>query len=174
MTTAFRFANVSGRVHHALSAREARANPLTSSGLKSAHRTRTLKPDGAFPDTQSIEGCCAGRRAQVQPSTASAFKIVPIAYRRRSGQQLGGWRTQSRRIRWQSRWQSRARCARFLSMPAAARVGRLFVVERQLLTSLKVSNFDQTATKECMILHVRPRERLPPTPRHPRRPVKRA
>ena len=83
MTTAYRFANVSGRVHHALSAREARANPLTSSGLKSAHRTRTLKPDGAFPDTQSSEGCCAGRRAQAQPSTASAFKIVPIAYRRR-------------------------------------------------------------------------------------------
>jgi hypothetical protein len=52
-------------------------------------------------------------------------------------------------------------------MPAAARVGRLFVVERQLLTSLKVSNFDQTATKECMILHVRPPERLPPPPDTP-------
>ena len=92
MTTAFRFTNVSGRVHHALSAREARANPLTSSGLKSAHRTRTLKPDGAFPDTQSSEGCCAGRRAQAQPSTASAFKIVPIAYRRRSRTSLRGAR----------------------------------------------------------------------------------
>jgi hypothetical protein len=74
MTTAYRFANVSGRVHHALSAREARANPLTSSGLKSAHRTRTLKPDGAFPDIQSSEGCCAGRRAQAQPSTASGLQ----------------------------------------------------------------------------------------------------
>jgi hypothetical protein len=117
MTTAFRFANVSGRVHHALSAREARANPLTSSGLKSAHRTRTLKPDGAFPDTQSSEGCCAGRRAQAQPSTASAFKIVPIAYRRTSGQHLGGWRTQSRRIRWQSRWQKPCPVRRVLINP---------------------------------------------------------
>ena len=63
MTTAYRFANVSGRVHHALSAREARANPLTSSGLKSAHRTRTLKPDGAFPDTHDVEGRRIGHRA---------------------------------------------------------------------------------------------------------------
>ena len=40
---------------------------------------------------------------------------------------------------------------------------------RQLLITLKVSNFDQTATKKRMILHVRPPERLPPTPRHPSR-----
>jgi hypothetical protein len=33
---------------------------------------------------------------------------------------------------------------------------------RQLLITLKVSNFDQTATKKRMILHVRPPERLPP------------
>jgi hypothetical protein len=55
-------------------------------------------------------------------------------------------------------------------MPAAARVSRLFVVGRQLLITLKVSNFDQTATKECMILHVRPPERQPlspPTPQPP-------
>jgi hypothetical protein len=47
----------------------------------------------------------------------------------------------------------RARFAR--SMPAAAGWVGLFVVGRQLLILLKVSNFDQTATKERMILHVR-------------------
>jgi hypothetical protein len=72
-------------------------------------------------------------------------------------------------------------------MPAVARVGRLFVLllrgtrrgwlavaVSQLLISLsragEVSNFEQTATKERMILHVRPPERHPPSPDTPRRP----
>jgi hypothetical protein len=52
------------------------------------------------------------------------------------------------------------------------------VLGRQLLITLsrasEVSNFERMATKERMILHVRPPERLPPTADTPRRPVKRA
>ena len=54
--------------------------------------------------------------------------------------------------------------------------GRHFVVGRQLWISLsrasEVSNFDQTATKERMILHVRLPERHPHPPDTPCRPVR--
>jgi hypothetical protein len=46
--------------------------------------------------------------------------------------------------------------------------------EAKVLISLKVSNFDQTVTKERTILHVRPPARHPPSPQHLSRPVKRA
>jgi hypothetical protein len=45
---------------------------------------------------------------------------------------------------------------------------------RQLLISLKVSNIDRTATKERMILHVRPPERQPPSPDTPAARIRRA
>ena len=47
--------------------------------------------------------------------------------------------------------------------------------EAKVLISLKVSNFDQTATiKERRFVSARPTARHPPSPRHPSRPVKRA
>jgi hypothetical protein len=62
-------------------------------------------------------------------------------------------------------------CAKLLTRSRPeARAAR----EAKVLISLKVSNFDQTVTKERTILHVRPPARHPPSPRHPSRPVKRA
>jgi hypothetical protein len=58
-----------------------------------------------------------------------------------------------------------------LSIIGWPRQGPPPLLGRQLLISLsrasEVSNFDQTATKERIILHVRPAGAAPPSPRHP-------
>jgi hypothetical protein len=128
MTTAFRFANVSGRVHHALSAREARANPLTSSGLKSAHRTRTLKPDGGpSPTTKAVSAAVLGvghrsSLAQLRPSKSAPWGLAHPVPENPVAKSV-----------------AKPRPMRKVLVDACGG----FVVERQLLTSLKVSNFDR-------------------------------
>ena len=72
MTTAFRFANASGQVHHGVFSKGGQSKSLSGSGLKLPHRaTDFTKLDGGSP-TPNVEGRGRGHRlAQLRPSKLS-------------------------------------------------------------------------------------------------------
>jgi hypothetical protein len=82
MTTAFRFANASGQVHHGVFSKGGQSKSLSGSGLKLPHRaTDFTKLDGGSP-TPNVEGRGRGhwhRLAQLaQPRSVGAVAVTLI------------------------------------------------------------------------------------------------